>query len=313
MKCYDDYMGWFSFKNKNDDKSNTEAVSEPVATFHYTDEQVREQIRSGQASEQLRSFERILLTFPSPYEYRRHAKQFWPQQYSEFGVTRHWPKNQSLANTLLSFADAISDIDVDRSRASNLLAVTKICNEAIPRIFRKQELKNSQGYTYTEKFEEELKPVINELGKHLEYLPTHRSTLGVKVTNGNIVSKLFPTIDNYADNKELYELLTAIKQDWLRANELPLNPEDEHLIEQIGASYLKDSLRLYDQFCRRTGTQNGKALVILTEQLTLIHQQILFVLEQNAQNAMNTMESHTEFLKAKNLKLGTTKSELDIK
>ena len=84
------------------------------------------------------------------------------------------------------------------------------------------------------------------------------------MTNGNIVSKLFPTIDNYADNKELYELLTAIKQDWLRANELPLNPEDEHLIEQIGASYLKDSLRLYDQFCRRTGTQNGKALVILT-------------------------------------------------
>lgn len=297
-------MSWFSnlFTNEavsfavSDQRTNT---LEPYSA-------VREKISKGSVREQINIIKNLILTLPISNKDRTRYLRSGISGSSYYGKSRSWPHREKLNGLLLLLSTSIEDIDVERSDMKTLFHIIDLCNTILPTMARELEIKIGQKNWYDEtKILDDMVIAVNNMLAEITLLPTRRSILNLDTPSNTQKSKEFPDISSYKHNEELYALLENLEKDWDKASELPLSAEDDYVIERVGNSYLPDALLLFDRFSTRTGSANNqKALSIVKEQIQLIHQQVLFVLEQHEEDSFDLMETHTEFLKMKNARMG---------
>jgi hypothetical protein len=300
-------MGWFSNLFTNEVVSLAIADEgtpklEPYAA-------VRTKITSGVVAQQINIIRSLILNLPVSEAVRQKHLGYSSSNY--YGDHRAWPHRDKLCKLLRLLSTSLVEVDVARSDMRTLLHVINLCNETLPATFRELELRVGQGDWTTEnqtlrKMEKDITGMLAEIA----VLPTKRSILNLEAIDNNPQNKDFPNLETYRSNEELYASLKALQEDWDKAAALPLSAEDDYVIERVGNSYLPDALLLFDRFCHRTGSTNsGKAITIVKEQVSLIHQQVMFVLEQHEEDSFDLMETHTEFLKMKNSSIGIVKNK----
>jgi hypothetical protein len=205
----------------------------------------------------------------------------------------------------------LTTADFERALSSNLDNIILVLNERIPKHLSEMETElRLEGFVDEKYYDEDLQGFLEQAINVATRLPSKLSILHVDNRQGNpqeasdaLIS--FPDISSYLDQESLSEELTALKQDWESAHELPLGVEDRFTIEQVASSYLPEALSLFERFRRRTGDVGvNKAQGLLLEQVKLIRKQVSFVLEQHSDDSLNMMEAHMSFLKAKNEQLG---------
>lgn len=296
-------MGWFSNLFTNEAVSFALVESSERSIEPYS--AVRAQIASGRVIEQISILRNLLLKLPVSNPTRNKILRSG-NSVRNYGVSQQWPHREKLNDLLSLLARSTTDIDVERSDMKTLFHINDLCNTKLPAMLRELELRIGQKDWSDEPeslraMEQAVSEVLGEIAK----LPTKRSILNIEVLDNNPTAKDFVDIEYYKDNPEVFTLLEALKADWDKASLLPLSAEDDYVIERVANSYLPDALLLFDRFCHRTGSTNtAKALEIVKEQIKLIHQQVSFVLEQHEEDSFSLMETHTEFLKAKNARIG---------
>jgi hypothetical protein len=296
-------MSWFS--NLFSNEAVSLAISEQGTVKPEPYDVIRTKIVSGAVSQQIAIIRNLLLKLPASQTIRvRYISG--DRNPSMYGVNNPWPHRQNIHDRLNLLSTTLHQIDVARADMKTLFRIIDLCNETLPSMFRELEIRVGQKDWSTENTSlKRMEQAIDNMLKEIAVLPTHRSILNIEVPANKSSNKTFPDLENYKDNNELYLVLEALKQDWEKASSLPLSAEDDYVIERVGNSYLPDALLLFDRFSHRTGSTNsGKALAIVKEQVGLIHQQVLFVLEQHEEDSFNLMETHTEFLKMKNSRIG---------
>lgn len=297
-------MSWFS--NLFTNEAVSFAVSDQRATTLEPYSAVREKISKGSVREQISIIKNLILTLPISNKDRTKYLRSGISGNSYYGKSRSWPHREKLNGLLLLLSTSIEDIDVERSDMKTLFHIIDLCNTTLPTMARELEIKIGQKNWLDEpRILDEMVSAVNKMLAEIAVLPTRRSILNLDVSPNNQKSKEFPDISSYKHNEELYASLENLEKDWDKASELPLSAEDDYVIERVGNSYLPDALLLFDRFSTRTGSANNqKALSIVKEQVQLIHQQVLFVLEQHEEDSFDLMETHTEFLKMKNARMG---------
>lgn len=297
-------MSWFS--NLFTNEAVSLAVSEQGTATLEPYSAVRGKISNGSVGTQISIIKNLILSLPISNKDRTKYLRNGISSSGSYGKTRSWPHRQKLNDLLYLLATSIGDIDVQRSDMKTLFRLIDLCNVTLPAMARELEIKIGQKNWYDEtKILDDMVTAVNNMLAEITLLPTRRSILNLDTPSNNPKSKEFPDITFYKENEELYPSLEKLEKDWDKASELPLSAEDDYVIERIGNSYLPDALLLFDRFSTRTGsTNNQKALAIVKEQVNLIHQQVLFVLEQHEEDSFDLMETHTEFLKMKNSRMG---------
>ena len=297
------FMSWFS--NLFSNEVVALAVSDQGSAKPEPYDAVRAKIVNGSVARQITIIKNLLIVLPiSNKDRTRYSRTAGTSPYS--GKTRSWPHRMNVDSLLNLLATSLEQIDVSRSDMKTLFHVIDLCNSKLPAMFRELELQVGQQdwnneYSILKQMEADLKRILVEIS----LLPTTRSILNLEISRETSQQKGFPNIDSYKGNEELYLALEVLEKDWDKASALPLSAEDDYVIERVGNSYLPDALLLFDRFSNRTGsTNNKKALSIVKEQVQLIHQQVLFVLEQHEEDSFDLMETHTEFLKMKNSRIG---------
>ena len=296
------FMSWFSNLFSNEVVSL--AVSDQGAAKPEPYDVVRAKIIGGAVSQQITIIKDLLMGLPISNKDRTRYLRSASINY--YGKTRIWPHREKVHNLLTLISTSIREIDVPRSDMKTLFHIIDLCNSKLPSLFRELEIQVGQKDWTNEssilnQMEVSLKSVLDEIS----VLPTHRSILNLEIINNNPKTKEFPEIASYKGNEELYLALQILEKDWDKADALPLSAEDDYVIERVGNSYLPDALLLFDRFSNRTGSTNSeKAISIVKEQVKLIHQQVLFVLEQHEEDSFDLMETHTEFLRMKNSRIG---------
>lgn len=302
-------MSWFSNLFTNETVAIAASTNNSTATEPYA--AVREKISNGKVAEQINILRNLLITLPISESNRlKYARQAMTSN-NYYGRSRSWPHRQKMNDLLSLLSESISDIDVERSDMKTLFRIIDLCNMTLPMMIRELEIKIGQKNWSDELVSlENMAKAIDKMLAEIAVLPTRRSILNLDTPSGTEKAKGFPDISPYKENEELYTSLENLEKDWDKASELPLSAEDDYVIERVGNSYLPDALLLFDRFSTRTGSGNNqKALSIVKEQVSLIHQQVLFVLEQHEEDSFDLMETHTEFLKMKNARMGVPKSE----
>lgn len=295
-------MGWFSNLFTNEAVSlaiANQGVSKPAPY-----DVVRTKIAAGDVAQQIAIIRNLILSLPVSHSVR--VKHLGNSSSNYYGPHRAWPHREKVTNLLKLLTVSLPDIDLNRSDLKTLFRVIDLCNETLPSMFRELEIRVGQNDWSTEiQALKAMEKSIEGLLAEIALLPTKRSILNIEIIDTNPADKEFPNLESYKDNVELYASLQALQKDWEKAATLPLSAEDDFVIERVGNSYLPDALLLFDRFSHRTGsTSSGKAASIVKEQVELIHQQVLFVLEQHEEDSFDLMETHTEFLKMKNSRIG---------
>lgn len=306
------FMGWFS------NLFNNEAIALAVFEEHESQapssnrpepyEVVRKKITAGEVTRQLYILQELLKSLPVSYETRHRYLENGTRNPNRYGIELQWPHREKLSSLLNLLKNALKDVDVKRADMKTLLRVIDFCNETVPSKLRKLEIQiGSKDWVeeagILKSLEKDAHLILNEVA----LLPTSRSILNIDSPTADPTAKDFPNISMYKEQEELYAALESLEADWDKAAKLSLSAEDDYVIERVGNSYLPDALLLFDRFRHRTASTNsGKALSMVKEQVELIHQQVLFVLEQNEEDSFDLMETHTEFLKMKNSRMGST-------
>jgi hypothetical protein len=301
-------MSWFSNLFSNEVVSL--AVSDQGLAKPEPYDMVRAKINSGAVSQQISIISNLVMGLPISNKDRTKYLRSGISVTTSYGKGRSWPHREKLTNLLSLLSTSIADIDVQRSDMKTLFHLIDLCNSTLPAMSRDLEIKIGQK-DWSEEYRilADMATAISTMLDEIATLPTRRSILNLEIVSNNPKTKDFPNIDDYKENEELYSSLEKLKQDWDKASELPLSAEDDYVVERVGNSYLPDALLLFDRFSNRTGSANNqKALSIVKEQVKLIHQQVLFVLEQHEEDSFDLMETHTEFLKMKNSRMGLNES-----
>jgi hypothetical protein len=225
--------------------------------------------------------------------------------------TTPYPHRKKTADMFSFLRQKLTTVDFERAMLSNLDTIILTLNERVPKHLSEMETElRLEGFADEAYYDEDLRELLEQAITAATKLPSRLSILHVDSVQGTaqegpeaLVS--FPDISSYKDQENLSEELTALKQDWENAHELPLSVEDSFTIEQVVTSYLPEALSLFERFRRRTGDVGvNKAQGLLLEQVKLIRKQVSFVLEQHSDDSLNMMEAHMSFLKAKNEQLG---------
>lgn len=297
-------MSWFSNLFSNEVVSL--AVSDQGSAKPEPYDAVRMKITSGAVSQQIAIIGNLIMGLPISSKDRTKYLRSGISASSSYGKHRSWPHREKLASLLTLLSKSIMEIDVQRSDMKTLFHLIDLCNSTLPSMSRDLEIKiGQQDWSDESGILADMITAINTMLAEIATLPTRRSILNLETVSNNPTAKDFPDIEEYRSNEELYSSLVELEKDWDKAASLPLAAEDDYVIERVGNSYLPDALLLFDRFSNRTGSVNNqKALSIVREQVQLIHQQVLFVLEQHEEDSFDLMETHTEFLKMKNSRLG---------
>jgi len=225
--------------------------------------------------------------------------------------TLPYPHRKKTAGMFRFLSTKLATVDYDRALISQLDTIIMVLNERIPKHLSEMETEFLlEGFGDEDYYDEDLQSFLEQAITAATKLPSKLSILHTDNIQGKPVEAsethvVFPDISSYLDQENLSEELTALKQDWENAHELPLGVEDSFTIEQVAISYLPEALGLFERFRRRAGdTSVHKAQELLLEQVKLIRKQVSFVLEQHSDDSMNMMEAHMSFLKAKNEQLG---------
>lgn len=305
-------MSWFSnlFTNEAvtravmDQQGNGPRVIEPY-------DSVRRMIYDGSVQSQISVLLNLVLKLPTSPKNKSAAMRRARERglYThKHGIESYWPHREKLAQLLRTLSSVLTDVDVNRADLKTLLRVIDLCNDTLPSTLREMEIKLAKNDWDTEaNFIVSMEIRIATMLDEISLLPTTRSILNVVVSESENQVKAFPEINTYSSTGGLYEALTSLQTDWNKAVGLPLSAEDDYVIERVGNSYLPDALLLFDRFRHRTGSENNqKAMKMVVEQVELIHQQVLFVIEQHEEDSFDLMETHTEFLKMKNSRMGAS-------
>lgn len=297
-------MSWFSNLFSNEVVSI--AVSDQGSAKPEPYDTVRAKIASGAVSQQISIISSLIMGLTISSKDRTKYLRSGISVTSHYGKVRSWPHREKLASLLTLLSTSIMDIDVQRSDMKTLFRLIDLCNSTLPSMSRDLEIKIGQkDWSDESRIIADMVTAINTMLTEIATLPTRRSILNLETVSNNPTAKGFPDIEEYRSNEELHSSLVELEKDWDKAAALPLSAEDDYVIERVGNSYLPDALLLFDRFSNRTGSANNqKALAIVKEQVQLIHQQVLFVLEQHEEDSFDLMETHTEFLKMKNSRLG---------
>lgn len=309
-------MSWFSNLFSNEVVSNE--VGPIVVPYQGSSkpepyDTVRAKINNGAVSQQIAIISNLIMALPISSNDRTRYLRSGIYNSPQYGKSRPWPHREKLTSLLQLLSTSIMDIDTKRSDMKTLFRLIDLCNSTLPSMSRDLEIKIGQkDWSDEHRVLSEMVTAINNMLAEIATLPTRRSILNLEVISNNPTSKNFPNIDEYKGNEELYASLEKLEKDWDKAAALPLSAEDDYVVERVGNSYLPDALLLFDRFSNRTGSANNqKAVSIVKEQVQLIHQQVLFVLEQHEEDSFDLMETHTEFLKMKNSRLGLSENIAD--
>lgn len=304
-------MSWFS--NLFSNEVISAAVPESGSAKPEPYDTVRAKITNGAVSQQISIISNLIMALPISSNDRTRYMRSGIYTSPSYGKVKSWPHREKLNSLLKLLSTSIMDIDVKRSDMKTLFRLIDLCNSTLPSMSRDLEIKiGKKDWTDEYRILTDMANAVNNMLAEIATLPTRRSILNLEATSNNPTSKNFPNIDSYKGNEELYPSLEKLEKDWDKAAALPLSAEDDYVIERVGNSYLPDALLLFDRFSNRTGsTNNKKAVSIVKEQVQLIHQQVLFVLEQHEEDSFDLMETHTEFLKMKNSRLGLNEDIAD--
>lgn len=267
---------------------------------------IKGQISDNSVERQIFALRGFMMSIPaSPNHRRNHSNP-------NYGKSMQWPHRLTVSTHLQLLNTKIKEIDLDRADMKVLMKIIDTCNTTIPQVLTKIDLEAKlNSWDDERKNLIFIQTTIEKLLYEIQSLPSKLSKLNIDSIDESTGEKTFPPIEAYKSVPTLYEQLQALKTDWDKAVELPLVIEDDYVIERVGTSYLPDALLLFERFSVRVGEKNDKALKIVLEQVAIIHEQVLFVIEQHQEDSFDLMEAHTEFLKSKSRNLGmTSKNEV---
>lgn len=296
------FMSWFSNLFSNEVVSL--AVSDQGVVKPEPYDAVRAKITNGGVTRQIEIINQLLIVLPISSKDR--TKYLRSGELNYYGKASAFPHRKNVSDRLNLLARSLGVVDVQRSDMKTLFHVIDLCNSKLPAMLRELEIQIGQkDFSNESSILAEMTSALINILDEVAALPTTRSILNLETLHTVPDSKEFPDITSYKANDELYVALEILEKDWDKAAALPLSAEDDYVIERVGNSYLPDALLLFDRFSNRTGSTNSeKAISIVKEQVKLIHQQVLFVLEQHEEDSFDLMETHTEFLKMKNSRIG---------
>lgn len=285
-------------------------TSNRVAERNARELSVRQHFTDGTVYTAIENLRNSYLRLPvSPQVLRDTRESVAVTSYRNY--TTPYPHRKKTAEMFSFLRQKLATADFERSTLSLLENIRFLLNERIPKHLSEMETElRLEGFIDEGYYDEDLQELLEQAITSATRLPSKLSILHVdsvqEMPQGDsepLVS--FPDISSYQDQEKLLEELTALKQDWENAYELPLGVEDRFTIEQVATSYLPEALNLFERFRRRTGDVGvNKTQDLLLEQVKLIRKQVSFVLEQHSDDSLNMMEAHMSFLKAKNEQLG---------
>ena len=303
------FMGWFSnlFKLSSEKESAASAVTPNQANetkvllstaLPYS--HIRNQFINGDVAKQIEALRKVIFELPA----KNNGTNVYAKTKKLGRDPAPWGNRYYANKYLIALRQALHpDIfDGQRAEVKELIKIIHFVNETLPAKVRDMEVGILKGSWEKENsIIQDISLSTAEVLEIIAKLPTKRSSLTLEEPTEQIADKRFPNLDEYKSDETLYNALKSLEDDWVLACSLSLSSEDEYVIERVGNAYLPDALLLFDRFQRRgNDSAHSKAKDILKEQVELIHHQVKFVIEQNDEDNLNEMETHTAFLRMKN-------------